>query len=180
MSHDATSPSPTPATEPPAALRAATPSGASAGLRLLHLWRRLAPLPGGKRLFSWLLGKQVPYTGTIRPRVLLLEPGHARVRMRDRRRVRNHLGSVHAIALANLAEVVSGLAMLTALPPGARGIVTGLGVEYLKKARGTLDAECRCVVPPITGETELALVSEVRDAAGDIVARGTARWRVRP
>ena len=142
-------------------------------------WRRLSRVPFGRTLFSMMIGRTAPYTGTIRPRVVDLGPGYSRWVMRDRRRVRNHLRSIHAVALVNLAEVASGTAMLTALPPGTRGIVTGLSIEYLKKARGTLTAECRCDVPAIQGDTRYDVQSVVKDEAGDVVAKATVTWLLR-
>jgi len=130
-------------------------------------------------LFSRLLSWWVPYTGTIRPRVRELTPGFARITMADRRGVRNHLNSIHAIALVNLGEVTSGLAMVTALPPGTRSIVTGLTTEFLKKARGQLTAECSCQVPAsIADGMEQVVIAHVTDGSGDTVARVRVTWRL--
>jgi acyl-coenzyme A thioesterase PaaI-like protein len=153
---------------------------ASPSTRLTSAWERLSRRPGGKTIFAMLLGRLVPYTGTIKPRVLEMRPGFARVEMKDRRIVRNHLRSIHAVALLNLGEVTSGLAMIAGLPVSARSIVTGLSIEFHKKARGRLVAECQCQVPDATDRREHEVTATIRDEAGDVVATTRARWLVGP
>jgi acyl-coenzyme A thioesterase PaaI-like protein len=148
--------------------------------RLMSLWSRLSALPGGRWMFSKMLGAMIPYTGSIGARVLLLERGHARVQLRERRAVRNHLGSIHAAALTNLGELASGLAMMTAAPEGVRGIPIRLTTEFIKKARGVLVAESRATFPLVTSPTEHEAFAEITDSSGDVVARVTALWKVSP
>lgn len=152
----------------------------SIGPVLRRRWARLAGWPGGRWLFSLALGHRVPYTGTLGARVQLLEPGRCIVALRERRRVRNHLRSVHAMALANLGEMVTGLALLNSLPDGARGILTGFHISYLKKGRGRLLAECRCAVPDDNSRREIELGGEIRDAADELIAVVSARWLIGP
>ncbi len=154
-------------------------ANASPGARVLKLWRQCSGLPFGRELFMLAFGAMVPYSGALGARVESLEPGHVVVRLRERRGVRNHLNSVHALALANMGEMASGLAMTTALPPGIRSIVTGLSIEYRKKARGLLTAESRVSVPEVKGEdVEHDVIAEIRDEANEVVAVVTVRWRL--
>jgi acyl-coenzyme A thioesterase PaaI-like protein len=148
------------------------------GLRLW--WGRLAGYPGGKWLFSRLLGRYVPYSGSIGADIRALEPGYCQAMLRDRRRVRNHLHSIHAMALANLGELVTGLALMNSLPDNTRGILTGFSIDYLKKARGRLRAECRCAVPADHSEQTFELDGAIRDTDGEVVATVQARWLIGP
>jgi len=84
------------------------------------------------------------------------------------------------MALANLAEMASGLAVLVGLPSNVQGIVTGFSITYLKKARGRLIAECRAERLAVTAEQEYEAAVAITDTQGDVVARATARWRLRP
>jgi len=152
----------------------------SPGRTLRTLWRGLHALPGGRAVFSRLVGAAAPYTGSIGAKVLELSPGHAKVELRDRRAVRNHLSCVHAVALVNLAEVTTGLALSIGLPDDARGILKGISIEYLKKARGRLVGECRCE-PPLTNERrEMTIEGIIQDKTGEVVARATAHWLIGP
>lgn len=149
--------------------------------RLRTAWRHLSRLPGGRRLFGWLIRLLVPYSGSIRPRVHELEPGRTVVSIRERRRLRNHLRSIHAIALANLGELASGLAMALALPDHARGIPIRLEIDYQKKARGTIMAEGRADPPAaVPEETEATATAALTDEDGEVVAAVEVVWQLGP
>jgi acyl-coenzyme A thioesterase PaaI-like protein len=143
-------------------------------------WTLMQSAPGAGVVMGQVIGRLAPYTETIRPEILTLEVGHSRVRMRDTRRVRNHLRSLHAIALMNLGEVATGTAMLYSLPDDARAIIVHLGMDYLKKARGPIIAECRAPVPTSNERKEYAVTAELTDESGEVVARAHARWLVAP
>ena len=148
--------------------------------RLQRLWLLLHKLPGGRWLFSRLLGWLIPYSGSIGANIIILKPGHAQLQLRDRRRVRNHLNSIHAIALTNLGEITSGLAMLGMLSTETRGIPTKISIEFYKKARGCLTAESFCTPPTVTEDTDFEVFAAIRDSEGDVVARTTVNWRLSP
>ena len=152
----------------------------SIGPELRKQWRRACAVPGGKWLFSHLLCLRVPYTGNLGASVQSLAPGYCEVRLRDSRKLRNHLHSIHAMALANLGEMVTGLALVNGLPDDSRAILTGFSIDYLKKARGTLLAQCRCSVPPGNDPCDLDVDGEIRDSDGAVVAKVRARWRIGP
>jgi acyl-coenzyme A thioesterase PaaI-like protein len=151
---------------------------AGLGARLLASWQRLSRLPAGRWLFSRAVGRFAPYSGSIGARVESLEPGRAVVTLRESRRVRNHLRSVHAIALANLGELCSGLAAMSALPAGVRGIPDRIEIDYLKKARGTLTATGSADMPYVQDHATTDAVAEIHDAGGDLVCVVRVRWQL--
>lgn len=143
-------------------------------------WNRVSKLPGGKRLFSRTLGTFAPYTGTIDAQITELREGYSRVVLKDKRKVRNHLRCVHAIALANLAELCGNVALAYSMPDDARFIVAGLSMDYLKKARGTITAECHCPVPTSSDRQEYEVIVSMMNPEGEEVTRATMRTLVGP
>ncbi|HQQ76588.1 MAG TPA: DUF4442 domain-containing protein [Thermoanaerobaculia bacterium] len=143
-------------------------------------WTRFRDLPGGPWLFSRIFGLAIPYSGSVRPQIRVLQPGRAVISMRDRRGVRNHLTSVHAIALTNLAEMTTGLALGYGLPDGMRTILVRVECEFLRKARGTITAACDAPVFTEIVEKEVLVESVLTNEAGDVVAKGRAVWLAGP
>jgi acyl-coenzyme A thioesterase PaaI-like protein len=143
-------------------------------------WMRFRDLPGGPWFFSRIFGFAIPYSGSVSPRILVLQPGRAVIAMGDRRGVRNHLASIHAVALTNLAEMTTGLALGYGLPDGMRTILVRVECEFLKKARGTITATCDAPVFTEIVEKEVLVESVLTNEAGDVVAKGRAVWLAGP
>jgi acyl-coenzyme A thioesterase PaaI-like protein len=146
---------------------------------VLSMYRRMNRWPAGRWLFSRAVCFRAPNFATIAPRFTTLEPGRCEVEIRDRRRVHNHIGTVHAIALCNLAELSAGVMTDASLPSTMRWIPKGMTVEYLKKARGTMHAIATPDIAIIDSQVgyELPVSVSVRDPQGDEVFRARiAMW----
>ncbi len=149
---------------------------------LLHLRDRLARWPGGVWLFGALVCRKAPYFSSIAPRITALRVGHGEATMHHRRAVTNHIGSVHAIALCNLAELIGGLTTEVSLPASMRWIPKGMTVEYLKKAVGTMRATATPARAPVEADAGYALPVDVviHDTAGDAVFRARIDMWISP
>jgi acyl-coenzyme A thioesterase PaaI-like protein len=143
-------------------------------------WDVLSTVPGGKIVFSRLIGRLAPYTGTINAHVTVLRTGYCEATMADRKAVRNHLNSIHAIALVNLAEITGNVALFYSMPDDARFIVSGIDIEYLKKARGTITAIGESPVPRTNARAPYDISVTLRDAKGDDVARAVLHSLIGP
>ncbi|MFK8054064.1 MAG: hotdog fold domain-containing protein [Woeseiaceae bacterium] len=141
---------------------------------------KLSRLPGGLRVFSILVCFKAPFFGSVRPRFNELRPGFGRATIKKRRAVTNHLGTVHAIAMANLCEYVAGTLMEVSIAPDMRWIPKGMNIEYLAKA--PTDVTATCVIDDIdwTETQDVHLNIDVHDIDGNRVAAAIVPMYVSP
>lgn len=150
-------------------------------MNTLALWKRFSTLPAGKWIFSRLLCFKAPYFSSIRPYFNELRPEYAVVRISKRRAVQNHIGTVHAIAMCNMAELAGGSMTEVTVPPTHRWIPKGMTVEYLKKANTDLIAIATPESKPdwsVAGEYLVKV--EVQDKQAETVFRAIITMWVSP
>ncbi|MEM9171459.1 MAG: hotdog fold domain-containing protein [Pseudomonadota bacterium] len=139
--------------------------------RVLNLWQRHASNAFGRWLFSRIVCLRAPYFGSIRPVFTQLQPGRAEARIKKRRPVTNHLGTVHAIAMANLCELVAGTGTEVSVPASMRWIPKGMTIEYLAKA--TTNVRAVATIPDlVVGQSQdIKTQVEVFDSNDTVVVR---------
>ena len=144
------------------------------------MWNKLQDKPLGKWLFSRLVCWKAPYFGTIAPRFEELKPGHCRVRMKKRRAVQNHIGTVHAIAACNLAELAGGTMMEASLPATMRWLPRGMTVQYLKTCQTDMTAEAIATDLAEGPARDVVVAVDMKDAQGNIVVHADIAMYVSP
>lgn len=94
----------------------------------------------GAEGFSKMTCQMAPYFSTINPTITELQKGFSTVEVPFSKEVTNHLGTLHAIALCNAAELAAGMMTNVSIPDGARWIPKGMEVNYLAKAKTNVTA----------------------------------------
>ncbi len=155
---------------------------ANALQRLVATAARLpAPLRG--RFITAAFTYRVRFAGTGGVRFEVLEEGRAVALIGNRAKVRNHIGGVHAAAMALLAETCSGAVFGLSLPADKLPLLKSMQVDYLKRAQGSLRAEATLALPQrraLAGKERGELIVPVRvtDDSGEepIKCRMTWAW----
>ena len=147
----------------------------------LAAWKKLSGIPGGKWLFSRFVSLKAPYFASIGAQFVELQPGYCELRLTKRRKVLNHIGTVHAIAMCNMAELAAGTMTEVSLPATHRWIPKSMTVDYLAKAGTDLRATATLDPIPVFAEAmELPVTVDVTDSRGTPVFRAVIRMWVSP
>lgn len=109
----------------------------------------------GPEGFSKAIEHVAPYFSTIDPLVRELRHGYCEVLMKNQKKIHNHLGCIHAIAMCNAAELVGGMATEVSTPEGTRWIPEGMSVQYLVKAKTDLVIKCEAEDVDFTQEGKI-------------------------
>ncbi|TWC17227.1 MULTISPECIES: hotdog fold domain-containing protein [unclassified Pseudomonas] len=120
----------------------------------------------GPEAFSKMACQVAPYFSTIKPLISALRPGHATVQVPFNKEITNHLGSVHAIAMCNAAELAAGTMTDVSIPAGARWIPKGMTVEYLAKAKSDVTAVADGEAVDWQTEGDKIVPVDIHDAEG--------------
>lgn len=101
---------------------------------VLDMWQKVSRFPGGKLLFAQVVSRKAPYFKTIGANIEELRTNYARLTMKKRRAVENHIETVHVIAICNLLEMAMGVCAEASVPKHLRWIPKGMTVDYTAKA----------------------------------------------
>jgi len=139
---------------------------------LIDLYKRCTRWPLGQVVFSRIFASRVPYFSTIRPRVTELRPNFCEVRITKRRKVENHIGTVHVIAICNALEMAMGGLAEATIPKHLRWIPHGMEVDYPAKADSDIRATAE-TRPEDWQPGDLPVKITAYRADGTVVVQGT-------
>ena len=123
-------------------------------------------------LLTWAFGRTVRFVRTGRVRFEYLSEERALLHIPNHKRVQNHIGSVHAAAMALLAETASGAVLGMNVPDDRVPLLKSMQVDYLRLAKGDLRAEATLDATARTRilaeeKGEIMVPVKVTDESGD-------------
>jgi len=154
---------------------------------------KLSPLPAAikkldrvpkflqKPLLSFMLGRTVKYLGTSGVKCIELTNTRSVFFIKNKAKVRNHIGGIHAAAMALVAETATGMLVGMNIPPDKVGVIKSLKVDYLKRVEGDLTAiatitesQIKQIKTTEKGDTEIQVT--ITDSAKKEPIEATMIW----
>ena len=110
--------------------------------RLTKLVKATSRLPQGMRtaLLSKTFGRVVPMVGSAKIRYQEISASKVVVSMANHKVMQNHIGQIHACAMALLAETATGFVTAMDVPDSAVVLIKSLKVDFKRPTKGAMTA----------------------------------------
>lgn len=92
------------------------------------------------RILTWAFRYKVKLVGTSKLDIVDTDLQMVTFFVKNRTRVQNHIGTVHAATMALLAESATGFVVGLNLPKGKLPLIKSMNFKYVKRARGDMRA----------------------------------------
>ena len=122
------------------------------------------PAPVKQRLASFAFSQAVPFVGTAGCTFEKVTKEEVIVSIKNKRKARNHIGQLHAAAMALIAETASGFVFTMNLPGDKLNLIKSMKVNYLKRTKGDMRAVARITpeqVKQLNSEPKGSIMIEV-------------------
>jgi len=110
--------------------------------KLSKIVKKVTLLPKGchASALSLVFGKVIKFAGTSKIRVEKLDFSGSKLSLKNRKRVQNHIGGVHAAAMALLGESATGFLIGMHVPDNRIPLLKNMNIDYVRRAAGDLTA----------------------------------------
>ena len=121
-------------------------------------------------LMTTLFCSQVKYASTSKVTIVDIKQQEVKLQLANRKKVQNHIGGVHAVAAALLAESATGIVFGMNLPDSRLPLLKSMTIHYQRRMQGSLTAVAKISTQQIEllaqekGNMEIAVV--ITDESG--------------
>jgi uncharacterized protein (TIGR00369 family) len=98
------------------------------------------PEPLKQKAASAIFSRVVPFINTAGCEFEKLTNEEVVVSLENKRKARNHIGQIHAAAMALIAETASGFVLAMNMPDDKLNLIKSMKVNYLKRTKGKMTA----------------------------------------
>ena len=110
--------------------------------RLSKLVKTTSKFPKRVRnaLWSRAFGRVVPMVGTAKVQYLEMLPNKVVVQLANHKAIQNHIGQIHACAMALIAETATGFVTAMNVPDTAIVLIKSFKVDFKRPIKGAMTA----------------------------------------
>lgn len=155
--------------------------------RLARVVHKFDAYPTGVRRFliTWAFGGTVHFVRTAGVKFEELTEERAVVVLRNKRRVQNHIGTVHAAAVALIGETATGAVFGMSVPDDKLPILRSMRINYTRKSKGALRAEATLTPEMrerfwVEEKGDIAVPVKITDETGEPTVEAEYIWAWRP